>query len=435
MAPVRRIAVGALQAARHRMAPAGCGEECAEAALGHLAARLRRQDRVERRAPDAGRAGVVGAGGDQHGAAVAHVFRDVVEIDHRQHALAGVAVEDDELEFRDLLLEQLAGRKSNQRKLVDRRAVLLLGRAQNGEMHEIDRGVRFKQIAPGALAGVRLAGHQQHAQLVAHAVDRDHRAIVDLGQLALERGGLDLDDVRPGMRDRHLDTDVGVDGDDALLQHVAVAPHDDFGGPDLGAVILDAEADGLRLADDAEARGLREHDAAVDLVGVAGDQRVQRRGKTEHGGVGRHVVHAPVSDHDRAGDAVGRHVGERRGQRREQPRALVLAVGLAGIGDAHFQSADALEPRNERVARGLRLLGAVAEILARALVDDDGGDRGDRVAVFARQRRIGERQHHQDQRDRAQQRAAAARQQQDNRDQKRHAERGPNHVGRHQRSE
>ena len=74
-------------------------------------------------------------------------------------------------------------------------------------------------------------------------------------------------------------------GDDALFQHLAVAPHDDFGGADLGALVLDAEADGLRLADDAEARRLREHDAAVDLVGVAGDQRVQRRGKAERGGV------------------------------------------------------------------------------------------------------------------------------------------------------
>ena len=54
---------------------------------------------VERRAPDAGRARVVRPGRDQHRAALAHIARDVVEIDDRQHALAGVAVEDDQVEL------------------------------------------------------------------------------------------------------------------------------------------------------------------------------------------------------------------------------------------------------------------------------------------------------------------------------------------------
>ncbi len=47
----------------------------------------------------------------------------------------------------------------------------------------------------------------------------------------------------------------------------------------------------------------------------------------------------------------------------------------------------------------------VAEILARALVDDDDGDGGQRLAVLAGERRIGEREHEQRQR----QRRAAAR--------------------------
>ncbi|MCP4615514.1 MAG: hypothetical protein GY844_03655, partial [Bradyrhizobium sp.] len=38
-----------------------------------------------------------------------------------------VAVEDDELEFVDLLLKQFAGRKCDQRQFVDRGAVLFLG--------------------------------------------------------------------------------------------------------------------------------------------------------------------------------------------------------------------------------------------------------------------------------------------------------------------
>ena len=46
-------------------------------------------------------------------------------------------------------------------------------------MDEVDGGVGLEQVAPGALAGMRLAGDQQHAQLVAHAVDRDDGAVVD----------------------------------------------------------------------------------------------------------------------------------------------------------------------------------------------------------------------------------------------------------------
>ena len=62
---------------------------------------------------------------------------------------------------------------------------------------------------------MRLAGDQQHAQLVAHAIDRDHGAVVHLGELAASGEGLDLDDVRPGMRDRDVDALRRADGDGA----------------------------------------------------------------------------------------------------------------------------------------------------------------------------------------------------------------------------
>ena len=85
-----------------------------ETAFGDLAGRFRGQDSVEWCPPDAGGARVIRAGGNQNRAAIAHVFRDVVEIDQGQHALPCVPVENDQLEFRDLLLEQLAGRKGDQ---------------------------------------------------------------------------------------------------------------------------------------------------------------------------------------------------------------------------------------------------------------------------------------------------------------------------------
>ena len=200
-------------------------------AFGDVAARLGRQDGVERRAPDAGRARVIRPGRDQHRAAVAHIARDVVEIDDRQHALARVAVEDDELEFVDLLLEQFARREGDQRQFVDRRAVLLFRRPQNGEMHEIDRGVGLEQVAPGALAGMRLAGDQQHAQLVAHAVDRDHGAIVDLRELAGRSGAASISTIfGPPCGIGIVDVLRRADRNDALFDDVAVAPHRDLRG-------------------------------------------------------------------------------------------------------------------------------------------------------------------------------------------------------------
>ena len=126
----------------------------------------------------------------------------------------------------------------------------------------------FEQVAPGALAGMRLAGHQQHAQLVAHAVDRDHGAVVDRGELALQRRGLDLDDVRAGVRDRNLRVDGVAGRDGAAVQHLAVAADRDLGRRRPRALVLDAIDDGLRLADDAEARRRHQHDAAVALVAL-----------------------------------------------------------------------------------------------------------------------------------------------------------------------
>ena len=232
---------------------------------------------------------------------------------------------------------------------------------------------------------MRFARHQQHAQFVAHAVDRHHGAIVDQGQLIGERRGLDLDDIGAGMRDRNFHADVATHAHHALLEHFAVAPDRHLHGAAAGTLILDAEADGLRLADNAEARRLRQHDAAVDLVAVACDQRVQRRTKAQCGGVGRNVVDAAVGNHDSAGDAIRRHVGERRRQCGKQPGAVGLAIGGAGFGDAHLEAGNTLEPLDDRRARRVGLHIAVGEILARALVDNDGGDRRDRLAVLARE--------------------------------------------------
>src|SRR5882672_1820124 len=98
------------------------------------------------------------------------------------------------------------------------------------------------------------------------------------------------------MWDRHVEFDVGVYGDGALFQHLAVAPHRDLGGANISALILDPESDDLRLPDDAKAWRLREYNAAIDLVFVARDERMQWRRKSQCRRICRYVVHAAVGD-------------------------------------------------------------------------------------------------------------------------------------------
>src|SRR5882672_10486551 len=80
-----------------------------------------------------------------------------------------------------------------------------------------------------------------------------------------------------------------------------------------------------------------------------------------------------------------------------------------------------------RGPRGRGLRRALAEILARALVDHHDRDRGEGIAIFPRQRRIGERRHHQRERERADGGAAGAADEQQNDDRSRDRDRGPQH--------
>ncbi len=232
---------------------------------------------------------------------------------------------------------------------------------------------------------MRLAGDQQHAQLVAHAVDGDHRAVVHRRQLALERRGFDLDDVLARMRHIDIDRHGLAAQHGALVDGLPVTAHHDLRALAGDALIVEPVGDLLRLADDAEAWRGDDGDAAVALVLAAGDQRMHRRAEAERRHIRRNVVHTPVGDQEGAGDAVGRHVRQRGGQRREQPRAVGLAVGLAGLDHAHLEALDLLQPVEQLLARLFGFPRAVAEVLARALVDHDGGHRRQRLAILARE--------------------------------------------------
>ena len=127
---------------------------------------------------------------------------------------------------RDLAPEQIGDGKSDQRQFIDRRAVGgFFRRPQNGEMDEIDIGVGFQKIAPHPLALMRLARHQQHAQFVAHALDRDDGAVVDLRQFVGQRRDFEFEDIRPGVLDRALDVDRLADRRVERRDPLAVAAH------------------------------------------------------------------------------------------------------------------------------------------------------------------------------------------------------------------
>ena len=86
---------------------------------------------AKRRMIDAVAARVIVTGGDEKGAAVlVDVAGDVVVVQKLQNAPVLVAVEDDQIELVDLLGKEFARRKRDQRQLIDRRSILLLGRTQ-----------------------------------------------------------------------------------------------------------------------------------------------------------------------------------------------------------------------------------------------------------------------------------------------------------------
>ena len=205
LAPRVILGVPIRQIARHGMALAFDADMGAIGRLDDAPVRNRRKNRFELRVPQAAAPDEFRTGRDQQGAAAAHVIGDVAEIALRQGDVVGEAIEDDEIEIVQLLLEKLLLRKGDEGELVDRRAVGFLRRAQDGEMHEIDRRIGFQKIAPDALAGMRRARNEKHAQPLAHALDRHDGLVVAQRQLVLGGGSIDLDHDAARVRDRNRD--------------------------------------------------------------------------------------------------------------------------------------------------------------------------------------------------------------------------------------
>jgi hypothetical protein len=273
-------------------------------------------------------------------------------------------------------------REGDQRELVQRRAVVLFRRAQNGEMHQVDRRIGLQQAAPGALPLVRLARYQQHAQPVAHAIDLDHRSVVQLRHLAGQRAGGHFDHRGAGAGDRHFDALFGADGHALDTERLAVAADGQRRGtcPPGGSQIVDRNAQGDGLADDAIARCLDHPQAAVGLLALGGQQQVQRRAA----GCGlRHVVQLAVGDRDRPREPGPRDIRQRPVDLREQRSSRVAR--LRHRDRSQFQVRQARGLRLDRLPSSVGEFCPVADLHGCRLVDDQQADIAQRLARLLHQ--------------------------------------------------
>ena len=336
--------------------------------------------------------GELGAGDLQQRAALLDIARDVVEIGERQQAAARVAIEDHEVELAELDLEQLARGERDQRQLADRRAVLLLGRAQDRKVHQVDRRVGLEQVAPHPQARIGLARDQQHAQPVAHAVDEEHLPVVARGQLAGQRLGLDLEHrlAGPVQLERHRARRAGLHAQ--LLAHLAVLAQGD--GHRLARTfarqVVDAQGDLLLVAHHAVARHLLDQQPTVLLVALSGQQQVQRRVDAEALEVRRHVVDLAVGQDQDAREARAIDLGQGVAELLEQPRAA-LAVALHR-GLDQLERVESFQGPAQLLHGLIDLRRPVADLLRGRAVDQQHRDVVERLPLLADHHRIGERQ-------------------------------------------
>jgi hypothetical protein len=331
-------------------------------------------------------AGEFGAGGEQQGAAVADVVGDVAQIDVRQNAAVGEAVEDDEVETGQLFLEQLAGREGDERQLVERRHVVALGGAQDGEVDQIHGGIGFEQAAPGAFVQGGFAGDEQDAEAVAHAVDLYDGAVVQGRGLAGGRVGGEFENGGAGAGNVHRNGLHLADRDGLRLWRGAVAAERERGGAAGRALaeILDDDAERKGAADDAVAGGFQNAHPSVPFLAFGGEQGVQRDGR----GRLRQVVHLAVGDGGDAGEAVGRDVGEGALGFGPELGAFGAALGDADLAQLEVRHAGGLGA--QAGGGGVGKVGTVADLHGGGAVHHHQEDVAQALAGFAHEGGAGE---------------------------------------------
>ncbi len=374
------------------MLAADVGQGRAEAALDHPARGLHRHHVGQRRAPETVGRAEFRPRSHQHRAAVAHILPHILEVGGRQDPSQPVAVEDDEVELLDLLDEQLARGKGDQRQLRDGDAILLLGRAQDGEMHQIHGRIGFQEVAPDPLARVRLARDEQHPQPVAHPVDLDDRRIVAVCQLVGRGRDLKLQHVHAPVRQRHRQLQILAHRDGEGLRFAPVDRDHEIRrcprrGRDL-SLILDPKRERHGLAQNGEGRRVADHEPPIPVLLVAGQQHMERRGHLRRE---LEIVDLPVGDEDGARHPRPRLFGQGLGERGHHQRALV-ALAVAHPDHAQLGVAERPNLGFDGGQRRGTLVRPVADALACALVHHRDHDVRKGGAVFLLQGRIGQRQ-------------------------------------------
>ncbi len=264
-------------------------------------------------------------------------------------------------------------------------------------MDQVDRRIGLEQVAPDPQARIRLAGHQQHPQPVAHAIDEEHLAVVQGGDLARRRVGLELEHrlARPAQLERQAPRGPGQDRNPLPgLAVLAERDRDRLAGVTCGQLV-DPKRDLLLVADHAVVRHLLDHQTPIALVVLAGQQQVHRRVDRERFEALRHIVDLPVGQDQDARESRAVDLRQRRAQRREQPGAA-LAVAGAGRLD-HLEALDLLQFGAQLEQRLLELLRPLADGLRRRAVDQQHRDVVERLTLLLDNHRVGQRQHAQGQ--------------------------------------
>ena len=138
-------------------------------------------------------------------AAPAHEFLDLVEVRRRQVGLRGEVVEDEEVEIRQLLEENLLGGERDEAQILLRDVDGVGGRAQDDERDDIETRVALEGAAEEAVAPARVAGDEEHPDLVAHRLDRQLGPVVVGDLLAILHGQLDDERIAARGRRRPLE--------------------------------------------------------------------------------------------------------------------------------------------------------------------------------------------------------------------------------------
>src|SRR5262249_60510399 len=124
---------------------------------------------------------------------------------------------------------------------------------------------------------MRLAGAGQHAQILAHALDSQHGAIVDGGELAWRSLCLDLDDVWPRVFDIDGHLDLLADAYASRGGCLALMGNRQLHGRCARIRrVDDLDLDVLRAAENAEARRAQDQKTEINLVRHDGWERMHR---------------------------------------------------------------------------------------------------------------------------------------------------------------